>query len=102
MAIISSDVDAIKERAEMLGVGELYGLFACMTSGRSWNAIQSGIDMNKKTNVEEKEIKDDASKYLVRPIFPSFVAFQKIQIFQKNFKNFQKIKNFQKKFQVFF
>ena len=43
----------------------MYGLFACMTSGRSWNAIQSGIDKLKKSDAEENEIKNDASKYLV-------------------------------------
>ena len=66
MAIISGDVVAIEEKARKLGVGELYGLFACMASGRSWDAIQAGIDVNQKTESEEKEIKNDAAKYVVR------------------------------------
>ena len=66
MAIISGDIIAIEEKARKLGVGELYGLFACMTSGRSWDAIQAGIDVNHKTESEEKEIKNDAAKYVVR------------------------------------
>jgi len=65
MAIISGDVVAIEEKARKLGVGELYGLFACMASGRSWDAIQAGIDVNQKTESEEKEIKNDAAKYVV-------------------------------------
>jgi len=65
MAIISGDIIAIEEKARKLGVGELYGLFACMTSGRSWDAIQAGIDVNHKTESEEKEIKNDAAKYVV-------------------------------------
>lgn len=65
MAIISGDIIAIEEKARNLGVGELYGLFACMTSGRSWDAIQAGIDINHKTESEEQEIKNDAAKYVV-------------------------------------
>lgn len=65
MAVINSDVKNIERTARKLGVGEMYGLFACMTSGRSWNAIQSGIDKLKKSDAEENEIKNDASKYLV-------------------------------------
>ena len=65
MAVINSNVKDIERTARKLGVGEMYGLFACMTSGRSWNAIQSGIDKLKKSDAEENEIKNDASKYLV-------------------------------------
>jgi len=64
MAVINSNVKDIERTARKLGVGEMYGLFACMTSGRSWNAIQSGIDKLKKSDAEENEIKNDASKYL--------------------------------------
>lgn len=65
MAIINSNVKEIELIGKKLGVGDMFGLFACMTSGRSWNAIQGGIDKLKKSAAEEKEIKDDASKYLV-------------------------------------
>ena len=65
MAIISRNLNAIQLHAEKLGVGELYGLFACMATGRSWNAIQGGIDRNPKNKEEEMEIKNDAAKYLV-------------------------------------
>lgn len=66
MSIIRSNVTDIEKYAHKLGVGELYGLFACMVSGRSWNAILGGIDKQKKSSAEAKEIKDDASKYVVR------------------------------------
>ncbi len=65
MSIIRSNVHEIEEVSEKLGVKELHGIFACMVSGRSWNAILGGIDQRKKTSEEEKEIKDDASKYVV-------------------------------------
>lgn len=66
MSIIRSNVTDIEKYAQKLGVGELFGLFACMVSGRSWNAILGGIDKQKKTSAEAKEIKNDASKYVVR------------------------------------
>ena len=34
LAIINRDVDKIKAAADKLGVGELYGLFACMVTAR--------------------------------------------------------------------
>ena len=34
LAIINRDVDKIKAAADNLGVGELYGLFACMVTAR--------------------------------------------------------------------
>jgi aarF domain-containing kinase len=66
MSIIRSDVKAIESYAMKLGAGELFGLLACMASGRSWNAILSGIDKQGKSKEEESEIKNDAAKYLVR------------------------------------
>lgn len=65
MSIIRSNVHEIEEVSEKLGVKGFHGIFACMVSGRSWNAILGGIDKQKKTLEEEKEIKDDAAKYLV-------------------------------------
>nr|CAG4640769.1 EOG090X047B [Eulimnadia texana] len=65
MSIIRSNVDDIQHYAGKLGVGELFGLFACMLTARSWNAILSGIDKNQISANEEQEIKNDASKYLI-------------------------------------
>ena len=36
LAIINRDVEQIKAAADKLGVGELYGLFACMVTARCW------------------------------------------------------------------
>lgn len=38
-----------QECAQSLGVGELYGLFACMVTNRSWDAIGQGIDRTATT-----------------------------------------------------
>lgn len=35
-----------------MGVGELYGLFACMVTSRSWDAISHGIDKSAATYEE--------------------------------------------------
>jgi len=42
----------MKKNADHLGVGQLYGLFACMVTGRSWNSIQKGIDKSEKNAAE--------------------------------------------------
>lgn len=34
-------MEGIKTHSEELGVGEFYGLFACMVTGRSWQSISS-------------------------------------------------------------
>ena len=41
-----------------------YGLFACIITGRSWDAINQGIDKVKFTPSEGLQIKAEASKYL--------------------------------------
>ena len=39
-----------------MGVGQLYGLFACMVAGRSWSSITKGIDKSEKTKAEVRNI----------------------------------------------
>lgn len=52
ISILHSDVEGIKRYAGKLGIGELFGLFACMVAGRSWSSIEKGIDKNKKGKSE--------------------------------------------------
>lgn len=54
LSILNRDKVAMKKNCEKLGVGDLYAFFSCMVSGRTWNAIQSGLETTKYT-VEEKE-----------------------------------------------
>lgn len=64
MSLIKSDMDGLKRNAELMGCGDLFGLFACVISGRSWKAIQTGIDKQKYTQEEDDEIKANAALYL--------------------------------------
>jgi len=64
MAMINADVEGIKKYAEALNVGDLYGLFACMLSARSWEALQAGIDKNQFTPEEGDAIKTNVGNYL--------------------------------------
>uniref|UniRef100_T2MA03 Uncharacterized aarF domain-containing protein kinase 1 n=1 Tax=Hydra vulgaris TaxID=6087 RepID=T2MA03_HYDVU len=59
-SLINSDINGIKKCSEMLGVGEYYGLFACMVSGRSWQSIQDGIERKSITGDELNEIQNTA------------------------------------------
>ncbi|XP_033328230.1 aarF domain containing kinase 1 [Megalopta genalis] len=53
LAIFDRDKSAMQIHCARLGVSDLYGLLACMVSGRSWNAIMAGIQKTKY-NVNEK------------------------------------------------
>lgn len=84
-SILNADVEGIKNSADSLGVGQLYGLFACMATGRSWNSIQKGIDKAEKNSAESKEIKENAARYIkeIADVL-AFVNRQMILIFKTN------------------
>ena len=48
--MLRSDIEGLKHYSEVLGVGPLYGLFACMVTGRSWEAINTGIAKETTAN----------------------------------------------------
>lgn len=54
LAILDGDKAAMQTHCAKLGVADLYGLLACMISGRSWNTIMAGI-RKTKYNVDEKK-----------------------------------------------
>ncbi|XP_060079733.1 aarF domain-containing protein kinase 1-like [Ylistrum balloti] len=66
MAMINADVEGIKEHATALNAGDLYGLFACMLSARSWSSITSGMGNTKITREETDEIKSYAAALLIQ------------------------------------
>lgn len=45
----------MKEHCTKLGVGDFYGLFSCMVSGRTWDTIINGVQ-KKKYSKTEKEL----------------------------------------------
>lgn len=56
MSILNFDRKAMRLHSTNLGIhGDLYGLFACMVTGRSWESVMSGITKVNRTN-EEKEL----------------------------------------------
>lgn len=49
----------MKEHAEELGIRkELYGLFACMVTGRPWDSIMKGIGRTRPTSDEASILSD--------------------------------------------
>lgn len=52
MSLINTDLEGIKKYAGELNCGDMHGLFACMVTARSWNAITSGIDKSQITQSE--------------------------------------------------
>lgn len=67
LALIRADMESIRGYATELGVGELYGILACVVSGRPWSAVKRGITEHidkKAMQSEESEIKDYASRYM--------------------------------------
>jgi len=63
-AIINRDQEGIKTASVELGVGELYGLFACMVTARSWDKIEKGLEVSTKDKNESSQIKQNALRYL--------------------------------------
>ncbi|XP_011172280.1 aarF domain-containing kinase 1 [Solenopsis invicta] len=55
LAILDADRVAMKEYCTRLGVGDLYGLLACMVSGRTWETIVSGV-RKTRYDAHEKEM----------------------------------------------
>merc|ERR1712106_284591 len=84
-AIINRDVESMKTAADELGVGELYGLFACMVTARSWSSIQKGVDIAERNSAEKDEIKANVTLYLkeITDVL-AFVNRQMILIFKTN------------------
>lgn len=67
LALMQADTKSIEKHATELGVGELYGILACVVSGRPWSAIVRGITEHidkKALQSEESEIKSYASRYM--------------------------------------
>ena len=53
-AIISADLEGIKLYSAKMGVGEYYGIFACMLAARTWDTVVSGM---KTTPFSENEVR---------------------------------------------
>lgn len=43
-ALIKADMKRVQKYSRRLGAGDLYPLFACMLTARSWESVNRGID----------------------------------------------------------
>ncbi|CAI5764326.1 aarF domain-containing protein kinase 1 [Podarcis lilfordi] len=63
-ALIKSDMKRVQKYSRRLGAGDLYPLFACMLTARSWESVNRGIDQLPVTKQEDVEIRTNAAMYL--------------------------------------
>nr|XP_020471382.1 uncharacterized aarF domain-containing protein kinase 1 isoform X2 [Monopterus albus] len=63
-ALIKGDMSRVERYSRRLGAGDLYPLFACVLTARSWTAVSAGISSVPVTHSEDVEIQTNASLYL--------------------------------------
>ncbi|CAL9686521.1 unnamed protein product [Knipowitschia caucasica] len=63
-ALINCDLKEMEQSSRRLGAGDLYPLFACVLTARSWTAVNSGISSAPITHSEDVEIRTNAALYL--------------------------------------
>ncbi|XP_077319716.1 aarF domain-containing protein kinase 1 [Lithobates pipiens] len=63
-ALIAVDMEGIRIYSQRMGAGDLYPLFACMLTARSWKAVNRGIDRGPAGKEEAQEIRSNAASYL--------------------------------------
>ncbi|XP_064427493.1 aarF domain-containing protein kinase 1 isoform X3 [Mirounga angustirostris] len=63
-SLIWTDMEKVKKYSQRLGAGELYPLFACMLTARSWDSVNKGIGQASVTATEDAEIRNNAASYL--------------------------------------
>lgn len=62
LSILSVDRTAMRYHANNLGVeGDLYGLFACMLTGRPWESVLKGVDNVEQTDDEKELLQNNTS-----------------------------------------
>ncbi|XP_072932649.1 aarF domain-containing kinase 1 [Epargyreus clarus] len=65
LSIIARNRDEMRIHAEELGIEkELYGLFACMVTGRPWDVIMKGIDITKPSSEEKSTFQNELPNFL--------------------------------------
>ncbi|XP_029854826.1 aarF domain-containing protein kinase 1 isoform X4 [Aquila chrysaetos chrysaetos] len=63
-ALIKADMKRVQKYSRQLGAGDLYPLFACMLTARSWESVNRGIDRSPVSASEDVEIRSNAAAYL--------------------------------------
>lgn len=57
MSLLNADIEGMKKVGDEMGVGNLYGMLACILSARSWSAVSKGIRTVKTSQSEREHIK---------------------------------------------
>ncbi|XP_026975989.1 aarF domain-containing protein kinase 1 isoform X5 [Sagmatias obliquidens] len=63
-SLIWTDMKNVKKYSQRLGAGDLYPLFTCMLTARSWDSVNRGIGQTPVTATEDSEIRNNAANYL--------------------------------------
>ncbi|XP_040266838.1 aarF domain-containing protein kinase 1 isoform X2 [Bufo bufo] len=63
-ALLAADMAGVRRYSQRLGAGDLYPLFACMLTARSWDSVNRGIDRGPVSAEEAQEIRSNAAAYL--------------------------------------
>ena len=63
-SLIWTDMDGLKQYSQRLGAADLYPLFACMLTARSWDSVKQGIGQAPVSATEDSEIRNNAACYL--------------------------------------
>ncbi|XP_041514555.1 aarF domain-containing protein kinase 1 isoform X3 [Microtus oregoni] len=63
-SLIWTDMERVKQYSQRLGAAELYPLFACMLTARSWDSVKRGIGQAPVSATEDSEIRNNAASYL--------------------------------------
>uniref|UniRef100_A0A6I8NXR8 AarF domain-containing protein kinase 1 n=1 Tax=Ornithorhynchus anatinus TaxID=9258 RepID=A0A6I8NXR8_ORNAN len=63
-SLIKADMKGLQKYSRRLGAGDLYPLFACVLTARSWNSVNKGIGRSPVTASEDVEIRNNAAAYL--------------------------------------
>lgn len=64
LAILDGDRAAMREHCTRLGVGDYYGLLACMVAGRTWNTIVSGMRRIRYDPTEKEQFQQQIPNLL--------------------------------------
>uniref|UniRef100_W5MQS9 AarF domain-containing protein kinase 1 n=1 Tax=Lepisosteus oculatus TaxID=7918 RepID=W5MQS9_LEPOC len=63
-ALMKADMRGTEKYSRRLGAGDLYPLFACVLTARSWDSVNTGISHTPVTHAEDVEIRTNAALYL--------------------------------------
>ncbi|XP_066884079.1 aarF domain-containing protein kinase 1 isoform X2 [Kogia breviceps] len=84
-SLIWTDMKSVRKYSQRLGAGDLYPLFTCMLTARSWDSVNRGIGQTPVTATEDSEIRDNAANYLPQiSRLLSLVPRQMLLIFKTN------------------